>query len=148
MGTPNDKAGKPSLDASYDPFGFSHLSEEERRRRTGELGPNDAEVASWLAPEPPSAGQAPAPPPASRQPPAPAALTHADIFGGLPSEDGEALQRQLRMERARRSYEQRFGMPAMTPDGRQYSLYAQNRQGDVDALLARLRLAQQHGWRR
>jgi hypothetical protein len=138
MGTPNDKAGKPSLDASYDPFGFSNLSEEERRRRTGELGPNDAEVASWLAPEPPAA----------RQAPAPAALTHADIFGGLPPEDGAALQRQLRMERARRSYEQRFGMPAMTPDGRQYSLYAQNRQGDVDALLARLRLAQQQGWRR
>ena len=59
----------------------------------------------------------------------------------------EAL-RQLRMERARRSYEQRFGMPAIGAGGREMSLYAQNRQGDVDALLARLRLAQQQGWRR
>jgi len=65
-----------------------------------------------------------------------------------PDYDPEEALRQLRMERARRSYEQRFGMPAMTPNGRQYSLYAQNRQGDVDALLARLRLAQQQGWRR
>ena len=54
----------------------------------------------------------------------------------------EAL-RQLRMERARQAYERRFGRPVMAGP----SMAAQGQGADVDALLQRVKLARQSGWR-
>lgn len=58
--------------------------------------------------------------------------------------DAEAAKRQLRMERARQSYEQRFGAPVQGRSDMQ-SLASQGKQGDIDALLRRVQIARQMG---
>lgn len=55
----------------------------------------------------------------------------------------EDALRQLRMERARQAYERRFGRPVAAGA----SLKAQGQDANVDALLQRVRLARQTGWR-
>lgn len=51
--------------------------------------------------------------------------------------------RQLRMERARRAHEARFGRPAAAGA----SMLAQGHGADLDSLLQRVKLARQAGWR-
>lgn len=63
-----------------------------------------------------------------------------------PAEDPAALQRQLRMERARQDYERRFGS-AYLNNPANASLAAQGKQADVNSLLERVRAARQVGWR-
>lgn len=60
--------------------------------------------------------------------------------------DGKEAQRQLRMERARQSYEWRFGSPVQ---GRRdmASLSSQGQQSQIDELLRRVHFARQQGYR-
>lgn len=67
-------------------------------------------------------------------------ITDPPAPGMLQAED--AL-RQLRMERARQAYERRFGRPVAAGA----SMMAQGNPAEVDALLQRIKLARQSGWR-
>jgi hypothetical protein len=60
--------------------------------------------------------------------------------------NAEEAQRQLRMERARLSYERNFGSPFQGQDANK-SLASQGKQGDIDALLRRVQMARQMGYR-
>jgi hypothetical protein len=55
-------------------------------------------------------------------------------------------QKQLRMERARQSYERNFGSPFQGQAANQ-SLASQGKQDDIDALLRRVHIARQMGYR-
>jgi|LakMenE01Jun11ns_1017448.scaffolds.fasta_scaffold9946714_2 hypothetical protein len=67
-------------------------------------------------------------------------ITDLPAPGMLHAED--AL-RQLRMERARQAYERRFGRPVAAGA----SMMAQGQGAELDALLQRVKLARQSGWR-
>jgi hypothetical protein len=151
MEVPRDINGNPLWEEAtgYDPYGARFLSEEERRRRTtsqaADMTPDDAEVASWPAVPvmtgPQGAVGRPVATSAAKPP-----LGVNDIFPGLPASpfpqmDAEEAMRQMRMERARQSYERNFGMHHRGGA----SLASQGNQPSVDFLIDRIKRARADG---
>jgi hypothetical protein len=137
-------------DTGYDPYGLRFLSEEERLRRTtpqtAGMTPDDAEVASWPAVPPHRANPQVAP---RQQRLQPMPQQAAQAVGQGPPAMAQAQDQltpeqalsQLRMERARNSYEQRFGQRHAGGA----SLASQGMQEQVNMLLDRVRRARKDG---
>jgi hypothetical protein len=105
------------------------------------------DVATWPA-VPPMAQRVFAQPPPLQIPPGQSITQRIGQMQVTDPPAPELLQaedalRQLRMERARQAYERRFGRPAIAGA----SMLAQGQGADVDALLRRIKLARQSGWR-